>query len=174
MISTKALVSLAALSIAGFPAQAEEISPEIGGCLNAVGTYLTKRVVKIKEKTRVDRGLIALTNGGHAFVTDSAEGGVAGYQPFSDGRGSWKCLGHTDGKAKLKIVMFDFTTSPNADDNRYMARITTLAEASPDTGDVTGSTTVEFLSIDADPDSTETVRDPVSYDFTGVRLRISE
>ncbi|MCV0426240.1 MAG: hypothetical protein K5905_12260 [Roseibium sp.] len=156
------------------PLLAEESNPEILGCLDAVGTYLTKRTVTIDEKTRVDRGLIALTNGGHAFVTDSAEGGVAGYQPFSDGRGSWRCLGHEDGKSKLKIVMFDFTTSPDANADRYMARVTTLADADPETGEVTGLTTVEFLAIDASPDTTDTVRPSVGYDFTGVRLEVAE
>ena len=175
-IRTKTCLLIAVCLTTGIstPLLAEESDPEILGCLDAVGTYLTKRTVQIDGKTRVDRGLIALTNGGHAFVTDSAEGGVAGYQPFSDGRGSWRCLGHEDGKAKLKIVMFDFTTSPDADADRYMARVTTLADADPKTGEVTGSTNVEFLAIDAAPDSKETARPSVGYEFTGVKLEVSD
>ncbi|WP_299472269.1 hypothetical protein [uncultured Roseibium sp.] len=146
----------------------------ISGCLDAVGTYMTSRSSVIDGNTRIDRGLIALTNGGHALVTDSAEGGVNGYQPFSSGSGAWRCLGNEAGENKIKIVTFDFTTTPDAETDRYIARVTVSATADPASNSISGNSLVEFLAIDAAPDTAEIVRPSVSYDFTGVKLEVSE
>ncbi|MET1414474.1 hypothetical protein ABVF61_19540 [Roseibium sp. HPY-6] len=170
------LVVPLAVSFFAFPGSislAEEAA-NISGCLDAVGTYMTSRSSVIDGNNRVDRGLIALTNGGHALVTDSAEGGVNGYQPFSSGSGAWRCLGTENGRNKIKIVTFDFTTTPNADTDRYMARVTVSASADPASNSISGNSLVEFLAIDAAPNTTDTVRPPVSYDFTGVRLEVGE
>lgn len=51
------------------------------------------------------RSLISFTGSGHIFFTDSGEGGEAGYAPFTDGRGAWRCLG--GGKARATTL--DFT-----------------------------------------------------------------
>lgn len=58
----------------------------IRGCKDAVGTYMTSRSSEQDGKSRIDRALIALTNGGHGFVTDSEECGLDGTKHFSDGR----------------------------------------------------------------------------------------
>jgi len=172
MFRIKFAASLAALGFAytPLPAASQDTGLNIRGCLDAVGTYMTKRSSEQEGKARIDRGLIAITNGGHAFVTDSAQGGLEGYQPFSDGRGAWRCLGKQDGKDKIKIITFDFTTTPNATTDRLIARVTVEAVSDPQTGTISGKSLVEFLAIDADPYTTDTVRPSVPYDFTGVRI----
>lgn len=176
MLGTKVFPTLAAVAFVfmTLPAFAQRDGLNIRGCQDAVGTYMTNRKSQQDGKTRTDRGLIAITNGGYAFVTDSAEGGLKGYQPFSDGSGVWRCLGKQDGKDRLKIITFDFTTTPDAETNRYIARVTVEAVADLEAGIISGKSLVEFLAIDAAPDTTDTVRSPVSYEFTGVKLKVSE
>lgn len=176
MSTTRFLAFVCVFVLAGAPEPSfsQESGPNIGGCLDAVGTYMTERTSQLDGKSRIDRGLIALTNGGHAFVTDSAQGGLEGYQPFSNGSGVWRCLGKEGGKDKLKIMTFDFTTTPNAETDRYIARVTVEAIADPVANVISGTSVVEFLAIDAAPDSTKTVRPPVSYDFKGVRLVLKD
>jgi hypothetical protein len=66
---------------------------EAGACHDLVGTYLTKNYAKGDSGGNfTSRSLIALSGGGLASFTDSGEGGEAGFGPFTDGRGSWRCL----------------------------------------------------------------------------------
>ena len=86
-------IALAAafLAIAAPTLAEDDTDPQIAPCIAAVGTFLTTRDIKVEGKPdMVMRSLLSLTNGGHAFFTDSSEGGVLDYQPFSDGRGVWR------------------------------------------------------------------------------------
>lgn len=93
---------------------------QAGACHDLVGTYLTKNYAKGESGGNfTSRSLIALSGSGLASFTDSGEGGEAGFGPFTDGRGSWRCL--EDNKAHA--VTLDFTTPTAASPKAEIGRL---------------------------------------------------
>ena len=85
----------------------DRASAEAGACHDLVGTYLTKNFAKgAGSGDFTGRSLIVLSGSGQASFTDSGEGGEAGFGPFTDGRGSWRCIEAN----KLHAITLDFTT----------------------------------------------------------------
>jgi hypothetical protein len=121
---------------------------EAGACHDLVGTYLTENFVK--GETGGDftsRSLIALSGSGQASFTDSGEGGEAGFGPFTDGRGSWRCIEAN----KLHAVTLDFTTptveAPKAD----IGRLDFDLAYDPASKTIKGTATLRLVPLGSDP-----------------------
>jgi hypothetical protein len=111
-----AVVVAASVALCG---SINEALAESSACHDLVGTYLTKNFAKGESGANfTSRSLLALSGSGVASFTDSGEGGEAGFGPFTDGRGSWRCIDAN----KLHAVTLDFTTptaeAPKADIGR--------------------------------------------------------
>jgi hypothetical protein len=140
-----AVVVAASVALCG---SINEAVAESGACHDLVGTYLTKNFAKGESGANfTSRSLLALSGSGVASFTDSGEGGEAGFGPFTDGRGSWRCIDAN----KLHAVTLDFTTptaeAPKADIGRLDF------ELAYDAGSKTikGTATLRFLPLGSDP-----------------------
>lgn len=94
----------------------------LSACFDAVGTYLTTNLA-VDDGRIVGRSLISLTNGGHFFLTDSNEGGDPNFAPFTDGRGSWRCVSDEQGSAHIAASVLDFTHNTAAHPEQMIARL---------------------------------------------------
>ena len=161
----------AALAMLVMPAFSQDTDLEIASCVNAVGTYLTRRSIKVEGKPdMVMRSLVSLTNDGQVFFTDSSEGGVLDYQPFSDGRGVWKCLSADNGTLRLSALILDFTFPNKADPDAKIARLDIAAEIMQVSGEISGRTTIGFAPLDGNPLDRSQLTDPIEYTFTGIKV----
>jgi hypothetical protein len=121
---------------------------EAGACHELVGTYLTKNFVKGETSGDfTSRSLIALSGSGQASFTDSGEGGEAGFGPFTDGRGAWRCIEAN----KARAVTLDFTTptldAPKADVGRLDFELA-YDQASKT---IKGTATLHLVPLGSDP-----------------------
>jgi hypothetical protein len=114
--------------------------------------------------------LLSLTNGGHAFFTDSGEGGEPGYQPFSDGRGAWRCLSNESGRATFAAVILDFTFVGPSDRAQRIARLDVRATFDAGTQTLDGETTLSFVPLAGDPFDPSALGDHAEFTFTGRKL----
>lgn len=175
--STSAAATLALIAmVSTSPAAAQDdAAPQIAACIEAVGTYLTRREnPTVTGPERVGRSLLSLTNGGHAFLTDSAEGGVSGFQPFSDGRGVWRCESAAGGSETFRAMILDFTYPTDRYPDPQIARLDIEATIEAATGQLTGTTTIRFAPLDGDPMDESQLQNPIEYAFTGQRLMLPD
>lgn len=169
-----ALALLAALCAASAAAK-DDAAPQIAECIDAVGTYLTHREnPTVSGPERVGRSLLSLTNGGHAFLTDSASGGVSGFQPFSDARGVWRCERAAGGTETIRAMILDFTFPTEKYPDPQIARLDIEAKIETATGQLTGTTTIRFAPLDGNPMDETQLQNPITYAFTGQRLTLPE
>ena len=110
------LISAAMLCLAG-AAQAQS-------CDTIQGTYLTTKV----DRSGVDVGVkgrtvLILAAGGTATMTDSAQGGIAGYQAFGTMQGEWDCVSVDGGSHRIQATLVDFSYPDNANPDATVARI---------------------------------------------------
>ncbi|MEO1089813.1 MAG: hypothetical protein AAFX81_04220 [Pseudomonadota bacterium] len=142
-------------------------------CLPVVGTFLTTKYEDGADGTApIGRSLLSLTNGGHAFFTDSAEAGVPGFQPFSDARGAWRCTKNDGGEIEFTLVMLDFTFPTAAQPDQKIARIDTRASFVVEAGRLSGRTVVSFADLYSDPSDAEAFADPIAYRFEGTKIEV--
>ena len=112
--------------------------PDIATCSQAVGTYLTSRINEgVSGPEHVGRSLLSLTSDGQAALTDSAQGGVEGYLPFSNGRGVWRCRPSEGETVAFEALILDFTFPTQSEPNPNIARVTFLATVDADSGKLT-------------------------------------
>jgi hypothetical protein len=127
---------------------ARPAAAEAGACHDLVGTYLTKNFAKGETSgSFTSRSLIALSGSGQASFTDSGEGGEAGFGPFTDGRGSWRCI-EAD---KAHAITLDFTTptaeAPKADIGRLDFDLAYDAASKT----IKGTATLRLIPLGKDP-----------------------
>jgi len=140
-----ALIVLAA-GLIGIGA-ARPVAAEAGACHDLVGTYLTKNFAKGESGNFTSRSLIALFGSGQASFTDSGEGGEKGFGPFTDGRGSWRCI-EAD---KAHAVTLDFTT-PTADAPKAeIGRLDFDLAYDAATKTIKGTATLRLIPLGGDP-----------------------
>jgi hypothetical protein len=164
IISSRLAIALAAGLAASAPSGAHAASGE--DCGGLVGTYLTKNSVAGASGQLTSRSLLSFTASGQIFFTDSGEGGEAGYAPFTDGRGAWRCL--DDGKARATTLNFTLPAAgePKARIGRldmdfsYDARAKTIA----------GTGILYFLPLTADPMQAGELKDGRDFKITGQRV----
>ncbi|MCR9138141.1 MAG: hypothetical protein NXI27_19235 [Alphaproteobacteria bacterium] len=172
--SAVALAVIAMVSTSPALAQ-DDAAPQIAQCIKAVGTYLTQREnPTVTGPERVGRSLLSLTNGGHAFLTDSASGGVSGFQPFSDGRGVWRCQSAADGVETFSAMILDFTFPTDKFPDPLIARIDIEATVQAADNRLTGKTTIRFAPLAGDPMDETQLQNPIEYAFTGQRLTLPD
>ncbi len=143
------------------------------GCSIAVGTYLTTRVNQSAQgEEHTGRSLFSFTNGGHAFLSDSAQGGVEGFQPFSDGRGVWRCTADENDKIEISALILDFTYPTNGKPDPQIARLDIKASYDDTSKEITGKTMISFTALDGDPMDRDALKNPIGYTFTGKKINL--
>jgi hypothetical protein len=121
---------------------------EAGACHDLVGTYLTKNFVKGETSGDfTSRSLIALSGSGQASFTDSGEGGEAGFSPFTDGRGAWRCIEAN----KARAVTLDFTTPTLAAPKSDVGRLDFELAYDPASKIIKGTATLHLVPLGSDP-----------------------
>ena len=127
---------------------ARPAAAEAGACHDLVGTYLTKNFAK--GETGADftsRSLIGLSGSGQASFTDSGEGGEKGFGPFTDGRGSWRCIEAN----KAHAVTLDFTTPTAEKPNAEIGRLDFDLVYDPASKTLKGTATLRLVPLGSDP-----------------------
>jgi hypothetical protein len=141
-----ALIMLAAGLIA--IGAARPAAAEAGACHDLVGTYLTKNFAKGETSGGfTSRSLIALSGSNQASFTDSGEGGEKGFGPFTDGRGSWRCIEANNAHA----VTLDFTTPTAEKPKAEIGRLDFDLAYDPATKTIKGTATLRLIPLGADP-----------------------
>ncbi|MGE5259297.1 MAG: hypothetical protein ACM3MH_00305 [Actinomycetota bacterium] len=121
---------------------------EAGACHDLVGTYLTKNFAKgASGGDFTSRSLIALSGSGQASFIDSGEGGEAGFGPFTDGRGSWRCIEAN----KLHAVTLDFTTPTAEQPKADIGRLDFDLTYDPASKTIKGTATLRLVPLGSDP-----------------------
>ena len=152
-------------------ALAEETPPEVEGCLGAVGTFLTKNGVDDPATGDFSsRSLLSFTNGGHVFFTDSGEAGSASFQPFSDGRGAWRCVSGDNNKAVFKAVVIDFTFPSGDKTQQSIGRLEFDLTYDESTRTLTGSGALGFVPFHGNPMEPDQVTEVATFKLTGIRV----
>lgn len=140
-------------------------------CADAVGTFITMRVSPIEvQPDYVGRSLLSLGADGQVFTSDTAQRGVLGYDPFSNGQGSWLCLSNKGDTFQLSIRVLQFTQPLSSGDDSEIARLDIRADYDPITGSLNGSARIDFMPVDADPTMTGSAEPRIAYTFSAVRV----
>lgn len=140
-------------------------------CSAAIGTYLTTKVdTSGVDKGMVGRTILSLASGNFATMTDSAQGGVQGYQAFGMMQGAWSCKRDADGNLTVAVSLLDFSypNASNPDAKVALVNITGTVESTD--GDLQGSTEVKLFPIEVDPFSGAEADLDVGYSFSGKRM----
>jgi hypothetical protein len=133
------------------PGGAQDAGLPLPNCFDAVGTYLTSNHTGDDTSLFISRSLLSITNDGHAFFTDSAEGGGPGYGPFTGGRGAWRCLSGESGETRFKAIILDFTFAAASNPNQQIGRLDIEGTVDTSTGKLTGRMDLSFAPLEGDP-----------------------
>jgi len=160
MINLQRILKLVAMTPGIVVACAVLGAPDVGAqnaglplskCLDAVGTYLSTNFAKDGSNKFISRSLISLTNGGHAFFTDSGEAGEPGFGPFSGGRGAWRCMSNENGVARFLATVLDFTFVTPSTRKQLIGRLDIDGSFDVSTAKLSGTMTLYFVPIGGDP-----------------------
>ncbi len=144
-VSRALLVLAAGTMVAGAP---RPVTAEAGACHDLVGTYLTKNFAKGESgENFTSRSLIALSGSGQASFTDSGEGGEKGFGPFTDGRGSWRCIEAN----KVHAVTLDFTTPTAEAPEAEIGRLDFDLAYDAASKTIKGTATLSLVPLGSDP-----------------------
>lgn len=127
---------------------ARPVAADAGACHDLVGTYLTKNFAKGETGgSFTSRSLIALSGSNQASFTDSGEGGEKGFGPFTDGRGSWRCIEAN----KVHAVTLDFTTPTAEKPKAEIGRLDFDLAYDPASKTIKGTATLRLIQLGDDP-----------------------
>lgn len=146
-----AAIAVAGTGLGALSAGAQDSGLPLSKCFDAVGTYLTTNHVKDESGKFISRSLISLTNGGHAFFTDSGEAGEPGFGPFSDGRGAWRCVSNEKGVTRFLATVLDFTFISPSSPKQLIGRLDIDGSFDAAAGKLAGTMTLYLVAIDGDP-----------------------
>ena len=150
---------------------AEEELP-LSACADVVGTFLTNNYYLNSDDTRADnRYLLSFTDDGHVLLAGSAEFGVPGYQPFSDGVGAWRCLPSDDGAATFAAIILDFTFPTQSDRAQRIARVDMRGTLDADGETLAGTYALSFVPLDGDPLDDGSLTNRVDFRFDGSKVK---
>lgn len=142
-----------------------------GACRRLAGTYLTKNVTKGAGGV-ISRSLISLDPSGIALLTDSGEGGAAGFAPFTDGRGTWQCLPGEDGALRARATTLDFTEPTAEHPKAEIGRLDFELAAEPGSDALSGSATLYLVPLDADPLDESVLKDGRQFEITSELIEV--
>jgi hypothetical protein len=161
----------AAASVAGLSGvRSEEAALPLDECLDAVGTYLTTNPASDQPGGFASRSLISLTNGGHSFFTDSGQEGGAGFAPFTEGRGAWRCVSHDGNVTRLRATIIDFTLVTADWPTQHIGRLDIDATYDKDAGKLSGTLALSLAPIDADPMNEADLKKIADGPFDGYKI----
>jgi hypothetical protein len=121
---------------------------EADACRDLVGTYLTKNFATGGSgESFTSRSLISLTGSGQGFFTDSGEGGEAGFAPFTDGRGVWRCVSGN----KARALTLDFTTPTPEAPRAQIGRLDLDLAYDAGSKTIKGTGTLHLIPLGDDP-----------------------
>jgi hypothetical protein len=144
----KCLLLAASLTFVVLVAASHPGYAEAGACHDLVGTYLTKNFAKgASGSDFTSRSLIALSGSGQASFTDSGEGGEKGFGPFTDGRGSWRCIEANT----LHAVTLDFTTPTAEKPKADIGRLDFDLAYDLSSKTIKGTATLRLVPLGSDP-----------------------
>ena len=152
----------------GIPA-AFSADEDLSACVDAVGTFLTTNFNPTSGR-EAGRSLISLTNGGHFFLTDSNAGGEAGFAPFTEGRGTWRCVSDEAGKRHILATVLDFTHKTADFPEQRIARLDYDDVYNEASGKFSVDAKLYFMPMDANPFDAANLKDPIPNQITGVRV----
>lgn len=133
------------------------------------GTYLTVKSHDASvDPSVVGRTLLSFLPGGQMVMIDAAQGGIKGFQPFTDARGEWTCEAAGAEGEPFRAVMVDFTFATDAKPDAMMARVDLIGHYSA--GTVKGRATISFYPLSGNPLDAAAGADVIGYDFTGTRI----
>ncbi|MEM9220884.1 MAG: hypothetical protein AAGB11_00585 [Pseudomonadota bacterium] len=166
-----AAAAMALTTVSG-QAQLEPIDPS---CAPLVGTFLTTKSEDANaENGQPGRSLIALTIGGQAFMSDSAQGGGGPFQGFTTARGAWICSGDEDGQLAFRAVMVDFTFPAEKLPVAMVVRVETVGTVDPETLLIEGGTTVSFFPLAGNPLGDDEPESSLKYTFSGQKVVVGK
>lgn len=167
-LAAVAMASIGALTLGMSQSVADDAA--LLPCIEAVGTFLTKNAGEDgSSDTFASRSLISLTNGGHAFFTDSEEPGGDGFSPFSEARGAWQCDSGTEGAERIKATVVDFVYPGAAGADRMLGRLDIAAIFDSRTAKLSGTMTLFMTAFDADP-LADTHKPVATGNFDGFKI----
>lgn len=164
-----ALAFLAVLAVGGAQTAVAADEP-LSACFKAVGTFLTTNTNPDRGDEVVGRSLISLTNGGHIFLTDSNEAGEAGFPPFTDGRGAWRCTSDDAGTMHILATLLDFTVKTAAFPDQKIARLDFDATYDEANDSLIADVNLYFIPFDANPMDASNLNDPIPNQVVGMRV----
>ena len=144
-------IAIAATVLDAPSASAQGLGLPLSKCFDAVGTHWTTNYAKDERGKFMSRSLISLTNGGHAFFTDSGEAGEPGFGPFSDGRGAWRCVSNEKGVTRILATVLDFTFITPSTPKQQIARLDIDASFDAAAEKLSGTMTLYLVPLDGDP-----------------------
>jgi hypothetical protein len=143
-----------------------------GVCKRLAGTYLTKNAAKsAAADSIISRSVISLDRSGVVLFTDSGEGGEAGFAPFTDGSGTWRCLAGEDGTIKARAITLDFTEPTTDHPKPGIGRLDFEFAMNPDGDALTGTATLYLVPLGSDPLDEGALKDGRQFAITAERIR---
>lgn len=169
MLSVLAQGVLALSVLAAAPAQAQSAD-----CGPLLGTYLTKKI----DTSGVDKGIegrtiLSLAQDGFATMTDSAQGGIEGYQAFGMLQGVWTCEAGDGSGMKIRATLVDFSYPDGGNPGAKVARVEISGSVDPASGALKGKTAVNLFPLLDDPFSGRAPELVVDYEFEGRRILVT-
>ncbi len=169
-LAVLALAVAVATCVSASGVRAEGAGLPLSKCLDAVGTFLTINDAKDDGKKFASRSLISLTNGGHAFFTDSGDAGGPGFGPFSDGRGAWSCVSDEDGATRFLATILDFTFVTPSFPEQKIGRLDLEGSFDAATEKLLGTMTLSLVPIDGNPLDKSALKEVVTATFEGQKV----
>jgi len=142
-----------------------------GACRGLTGTYLTKNVMKGESgDSFTSRSLISIGRFGLILFTDSGEGGEAGFAPFTDGRGSWRCVSGEGEAPKASATTLDFTVPTAEGSKAEIGRLDFELTYDPASKPINGTATLYLVPLGSDPLVAGALKDGRQFAITGQRV----
>ena len=163
-------IAIAATFLEAPGARAQGPGLPLSKCFDAVGTYLTTNYAKDEHGKFISRSLISLTNGGHAFFTDSGEAGEPGFGPFSDGRGAWRCVSNQKGVTRFLATVLDFTFITPSAPKQQIGRLDIDASFDAAAQKLSGTMTLYIVPFDGDPLNKSNLREGATGKFEAQKV----
>ena len=138
-----------------------------GACKGLVGTYLTKNTMKDGSAGGfTSRSLITIARSGLALFTDSGEGGETGFAPFTDGRGTWRCLPN----GEISATTLDFTVPTAEKPDAEIGRLDFKLAYDRGSKTLTGTATLYLVPLGQDPLVKSDLKHWRQFEITGQRV----
>ena len=97
------------------------------------------------------RTILSLAKNGFAIMTDSAQGGIKGYQAFGMMQGFWHCEAASDSSINFRATLVDFSYPDENDPDAKIGRVEISGKVETKTGSLKGQTAVKIFPLFADP-----------------------